>query len=248
MNQIIDKKVLITGIIVIGAIIVALIFSNGFNLSSMDNTISSTGQSTIKVMPDLVNVYFNVQTNALTADEASDKNSEIINKMKSSLKAIGFEEDDLKTQSFNVYPDYNWESGTQKITGYTASHVVSVQVSIEEKEKLGSVIDAGIGAGAGINYINYELTAENQKKYKIDAIKSATQDATEKAEALAEGAGASLGRLVSISTNEFNYYPWMAYAQADSGGVVKSGAEIATSITPSEQEISASVTAVFKIR
>ena len=147
-----------------------------------------------------------------------------------------------------VYPDYNWESGTQKITGYTASHVVSVQVSIEEKEKLGSVIDAGIGAGAGINYINYELTAENQKKYKIDAIKSATQDATEKAEALAEGAGASLGRLVSISTNEFNYYPWMAYAQEDSGGVVKSGAEIATSITPSEQEISASVTAVFKIR
>jgi len=56
MNQLIDKKVLITGIIVIGAIIVALIFSNGFNLSSMDNTISSTGQSTIKVMPDLVNV------------------------------------------------------------------------------------------------------------------------------------------------------------------------------------------------
>lgn len=248
MKKQFDKKVLMTGMIVLGFIIVALIISNGFNSNSIDNTISSTGQSTIKVMPDFVNVYFNVQTIALTAKEASDKNSEIVNKMKSSLIDISFSEGEIKTESFNVYPNYDWRSGTQKITGYTASHALSVQIPIDEKEKLGSAIDAGINAGAGINYINYELSEENQRVYKIEAIKSATQDATEKAGALAEGAGQSLGKLVSISTSEFGYYPWAAYATTDSGGITKSGAEIATSITPSEQEISASVTAIFRIR
>ena len=243
----IDQKVMTTGMIVIGAIIVALIFANGFNSGSMENTVSSTGQSTIKVMPDLVNVYFNVQTTGVTAEEASDKNSVIVDEMKASLIALGFEDSEIKTQNFNVYPEYDWRTSTQKITGYAASHSISIQIPIEEKEKLGSAIDAGINAGAGIGYINYELTEENQKAYKVVAIKAATEDATEKARALAEGAGQDLGRLVSISTSEFGYYPWAAYAVSDSG-IGKSGAEIATSITPSEQDVSATVTAVFKIR
>ena len=192
-------------------------------------------------------MYFNVQTEGQTAANASDKNTEIVSKMKNSLMAIGFDEDEIKTQSFSVYPDYDWASGTQRIKGYTASHVIVVEIPISEKEKIGRVIDAGINAGAGINYINYELSKENQNKYKIEAIKTATQDATVKAQAIAQGSGTKLGKLVSISTSEFGYVPWLAYAEDAGGGVVKSGAEIATSITPSEQEISARVTAVFKI-
>ena len=248
MKNSVDKKILITGMIIVGAIIVALILSNGFNSGSTENTISSTGQSTIKVMPDLVNVYFNVQTTALTAKEATDKNTEIVGKMKKSLMDLGFNGEGIKTEGFNVYPNYDWKSGSQRITGYTTSHSVSIQIPIEEKEKLGSAIDAGINAGAGINYINYELTEENQRSYKIEAIKTATEDAKDKATALAEGAGQSLGKLVSISTSEFGYYPWVAYSQSDAGGISKSGAEIATSITPSEQDVSATVTAIFRIR
>jgi len=243
-----DRKVLITGIIVLGVIILALILVSFLNNSSgYNNTISSTGESTIKVLPDFVTVYFNVQTNGLTASEASDKNSEIVTKMKNSLIAIGFEEDEIKTQGFSVYPDYNWNpNGGQTIKGYIATHTIVIEIPIAEKEKIGRVIDAGISSGAGINYINYELSEENQSKYKIEAIKAATEDAKIKAEAVAEGSGTKLGKLVSISTSEFGYVPWLAYGEADSG-VVKSGAEIATSITPSEQEISSRVTAVFRI-
>ena len=116
MKNSVDKKILITGMIIVGAIIVALILSNGFNSGSTENTISSTGQSTIKVMPDLVNVYFNVQTTALTAKEATDKNTEIVGKMKKSLMDLGFNGDGIKTEGFHVYPNYDWRSSTQKIT------------------------------------------------------------------------------------------------------------------------------------
>ncbi|MEX2017315.1 MAG: SIMPL domain-containing protein [Candidatus Pacearchaeota archaeon] len=242
----IDKGVQKT-LIIVGGILVALLLVFSFVNNSVNaRTISSTGTSTIDVLPDFVTVYFSVDTKGTTAKEASDKNSKIVDDMKFALVASGVEEEQIKTQSFNVYPNYDYRSGSGVITGYNAQHSLKVEIDVSEKEKLGSVIDGGVGAGAGISYINYELNEENQKKYKIDAIKTATEDARTKAEALAEGSGSSLGSLVSISTSEWGYVPWLA---ADSASVMeKSGAEIQTSINPSEQEVSATVVAVFRIR
>ena len=179
MAEKMDKKVLITGMVILGVIILALIFSNAFGSPYQSNTISAMGQSTIKVVPDFVSVYFNVQTTGITASNASDKNSEIVSAMKNSLMALGFEEDEIKTQGFSVYPDYEWtQSGGQKLKGYTATHTIIVQIPVSENAKIGKVIDAGVSAGAGISYINYELTQENQNLYKAQAIKEATEDAT----------------------------------------------------------------------
>ncbi len=234
-------------LIIVGGILVALILIFLFAKTLLyPSTISSMGTAIIKVLPDLTAVYFSVDTKGATAKEASDKNSEIVDKMKTALLMSGISEDEVKTQNFNVYPNYDYASSGQRITGYSASHSLKVEIPISEKSKIGSVIDAGIGAGAGVSYINFELNDANQKKYKVDAIKAATEDAKLKAKALAEGSGGNLGSLVSISTSEWGYVPWLA---ADSGAVMeKSGAEVATSITPSEQEVSASVTAVFRVR
>jgi uncharacterized protein YggE len=242
MDKSVQKTLIIVGGILL-AIVIIFMFSKYFLYPS---TISSTGTATIKVLPDMVSVYFSVDTKGTTAKEASDKNAEIVDKMKSSLLAAGIKDSEIKTQGFNVYPNYDYYNGGQRVTGYSATHSLKVEISVDEKDKIGSTIDAGVGAGAGVSYINYELNEENQKKYKVDAIKSATEDARTKAEALAEGAGSSLGSLVSISTSEFGYVPWLA-ASADSMKG-SSGAEVATSINPSEQEVSASVTAVFRIR
>lgn len=241
-----DKSVQKTLIIVIGillAIIVVFMFSKYLFYSSK---ISSTGTAKLEVLPDFVAVYFSVDTKGATAKEASDKNAEIVDKMKSSLLAAGIKEDEIKTSGFNVYPNYDYSGNGQRITGYIASHSLKVEILVDEKNKIGSVIDAGVGAGAGVSYINYELNDENEAKYKIEAIKLATEDARAKAEALAEGTGGSLGSLVSVSSSEWGYVPWLAVSEDSAKG--SSGAEIATSINPNEQEISASVTAVFRIR
>ena len=88
------------------------------------------------------------------------------------------------------------------------------------------------------------MTDENQNKYKAEAIKKASEDAKTKAAAIADGTGQKLGKIVSISTEEFGYVPWLAVSE----GVTKeSPVEIAAKITPSEQEISARVTAVFRM-
>ena len=48
---------------------------------------------------------------------------------------------------------------------------------------------------------------------------------------MAEGSGSRLGSLVSISTSEFGYVPWLA-ASAESVKAADSGAAVATSINP----------------
>ena len=192
-------------------------------------------------------VYFNIQTQGKTSIEASDKADEIYEKMKNFLVIAGISEDEIQTDSISVYPEYDWSSGSQKLKGYVATHSVKVEIIIEDKEKISEVLDAGINAGAGISYINYELTDENQNSYKIDAIKLATEDAKIKAEALADGSGSKLGKLVSVSTSDFGYSPWIAYSTGAETFTKEDSVRAESEITPSSQEVSAQVTAVFRI-
>jgi len=244
----IDNSVKITGIIVIGIIILALIGLIFFNSLSPNNTISSNGYSTVKVLPDFVSIYFNVQTYGATSSEASDENAEIVEKMKTSLKKEGFTESEIQTLGFNIYPEYDYKTGSNIIKRYVASHSIKIEIPADEIEKASKVIDIGVGAGAGISYINFEIGDNNQKIYKIHAIKEATEDAKAKAQALAEGVGKNLGNLVSVSSSDFSYYPRTLYSISENGVADAAQAKAATDIQPSEQEVTASVTAVFKLR
>lgn len=240
-----QKSVQITSIIVVGLIVILYLGFSFFGNSS-ENTISVQGQGQVKAVPDLVGIYFSVQTNAPTSAEATQKNSELVDELKSELGKIGIEEKEVQTQGFNVYPEYDWVNGRQIEKGYTASHQIRIEISTSETQKIGEIIDAGVNAGVGISYINFELSQELQNSYKAEALKLAAEDAKIKAEAVAEGFNKKLGKLVSTSVDEFNYYPWRAYDYAE-GATTAQVKESATSITPSEQDISASVRAVYRI-
>jgi len=244
-----EKAVQITLIIVVGVLIFGFLafatFSNIINPTQ--NTVTGQGTATIKAVPDLVGIYFSVETKDSTSEEATQKNADIVDELTTSLIKKGFERKEIQTLNFNVYPEYDWNSGTQKIKGYIANHQIKVELSTEDSEKIGEIIDAGVSAGAGISYINFELSQELQNKYKSEALKLAAEDAKLKASSIAEGLGKKIGNLVSTSSSDFNYYPWRLYET--SGGASAEDAKAATTnINPSEQEISASVTATFRIR
>ena len=120
----------------------------------------------------------------------------------------------MKTENFNIYPEYNYNGGTQTLIDYKATNSLKIELSIDKKDKIGSVIDAGTNAGAGISYINFELTPALQQQAKAQAIENASVDARTKAEALANGFNKKLGRLVSVSLDQFNYNPWPIYASS----------------------------------
>lgn len=241
-----DNSVKITLIIVAGILLLVLVGFMIYSYSHPGNTVSVQGQSTVKAVPDLVSVYFNVESKADTAKEAKDANSEIVDNLIIGIVKLGFERADITTENFNVYPEYNYRSGNNEIIDYKAVHSIKVEMSTDRTDKIGDVIDAGVDAGAGISYINFELSQDKQNEYKTEALKQATEDARAKAEGIASGLGKRVGRLVSVSTSEFDYYPWRLY---ESG--VNMDAEAAkaatTNIQPGEQDIYGKVSVSYKI-
>lgn len=241
-----ETSVKITLIIVSAVILLALIGVLIYN-NAHAATISSQGLSQIKATPDIISVYFNVQTKALTAQEAKDNNSEIVDNVITALVKLGFERADITTENFNVGPDYSYYGSSVK--SYTATHNIKVLISANDSDKIGDVIDAGVDNGALISYINFELSVDKQNEYKALALRQATEDARTKAEAIAAGLGKSLGSIVSTSSSNFNYYPWSLYTNSrmDYSGAAE--AKVAsTSIQPGQQDIDAQVSVVFKIK
>ena len=248
-----NNAVTITLIIVVGIVILGLVgflVLNSFNPNQRDS-VSVSGQSTIDVTPDLITVYFNVEETADTSKEAEDAVSEKVNRLTNNLIAEGFDRKDIKTQNFNIYPEYEWKNGDREMIGYKATHSLKVEFSADESSKIGDVIDAGTDSEARIASINFELSEELQQEKKADAIKMAAQDAKIKAEAMAEGFGLRVGKLQSVSMSEFGYTPWNVYSgRADMAVMeVAEDAKMQTaSITPSDKEVSAYVTAVYKLK
>lgn len=240
------NSVKITLIIVIGVIVLSLIGVYTFINLSSEKTISSRGVSSVLVIPDLVKVYFNIETKGDDAKEAKDENARIVDLVREAILDEGFKEDEISTLNFNVYEDYEYINNRRVLKGYKAVHTLVVSISTENKDLIGDVIDAGIDNGANLNYINYELSQELENNYKADALRLATKDARIKAEAIAEGLGVRIKGIVSVNNEDFSYYPYRAYDMASYSGVISSE-KIETEIQPQEQEISASVNVVYSI-
>ena len=240
-------SVKITGMIVGGVLVVVLLaIYVTFQLVPTE-TIQVSGSATVSVVPDMVSLNFNVETSGETAQEAKDANALVVDEVITALIKEGFERDEIVTQNFNVYEEYDYSYIKRTSIGYKATHRIVVKFSTEDSDRIGETIDAAIDAGAMLSYINFELSTELENQYKAEALKAATADAKVKAEAMAEGLGAKLGSAVSTTSSDSGYYTWRAYG-VDEDVVSISGASVETSIQPGEQDITGRVTVVYKLK
>jgi len=254
MEQKLDNSVKITIIIVLAVLILAFmviyLFKSAIFPYDIKNKITVEGVATVDAVPDLVAVYFNIETQGNTSSEAKDANAEIVDNLETELIKLGLERKEITTQNYNIYQDYDWINGRRTEKGFKAVHTIRIELKSDKLDLVGDVVDAGVDAGAGINSINFELSQELQNEYKAQAMKLAAQDAKIKAESVAEGFNKKVGDLVSTSINDFGYYPWSIYSYA--GGSMAEERDLAkeatTSIQPGEQEITARISAVFEMK
>ena len=82
-----------------------------------------------------------------------------------------------------------------RITGYRASNIVRVQV--DDAERVGAVIDAGIAAGANqLTHLTFDLRDDFVQRKQ--ALQLAAQQARAKAEAIAAALRLQLGEVIEI--------------------------------------------------
>lgn len=159
--------------------------------------ISTTGRGEIRIAPDRATVLISVETHASSAAAASSASSQITNATIKAVKAAMTPQDLVTTQSFSVTPDY--QKG--KPSGFGARN--TIRVDLRDIVRLGPVIDASLTAGATqVSQVQFtsSVAAETRRK----ALKLAVAEARADAEALAEAAGGSVGKLLSVSAGPSN--------------------------------------------
>jgi uncharacterized protein YggE len=203
--------------------------------------IITSGEAQVRVTPDRATILVGVQTRAATAAAAGAANARTQKAILDTLKAMGLTADQLGTQSYSVNPEMQYPptGGPGRVTGYTVSNVV--RVDLKRIEQVGTVVDASLAKGA--NQINsIQFSASTASEARRTAMGDAVRDARADAEALARAAGGSLGSVIEITSTAPPIRPM--YGDVMMRGVAK--AEVATPIEPGEQVISATVSVIWQ--
>jgi uncharacterized protein len=194
-------------------------------------TITVTGNGTAEATPDRASFDFGVQTQALTAAEALSRNASEAQAIVDALKKAGVPASAIQTTEVSLWPQTS-STGT-RITGYQASNSVQVTAALG---KSGALVDAAVGAGAN-NVDGPNLDTADQSSLYDQALKRALGDAKGKAQAIAAGAGLTLGTVLKVHEGG-NAVPVPMFATA-------AKAEAAPPIEAGSQEIEASVTVTY---
>lgn len=214
-------------------------------------TVQGTGQATLP--PDVARVSFTVQNTKTTVSDAQAMTTEQANAALEFIRAQGVADKDVKTLSYNIYPQYSYPSrcpygatcpdygGTPKITGYQVSQ--TVEVTLRDLTKVGDLL-AGLGK-LEVQNVSGPAFALDDSTAGYDAARAdAIAKAKAQADILAKQLGVRLGKIVNFSESSGGYpYPMMAYGI---GGAAEKAAT--PSIPAGENTYSASVSVTYEIR
>ncbi|MEW6749268.1 MAG: SIMPL domain-containing protein, partial [Candidatus Micrarchaeota archaeon] len=136
----------------------------------------------------------------------------------------------------------------REIIGYKTVHELMVETS--DTSNGGKIIDAALGASdaAKVGYVYFSLTESTRLEAESALQAQAAQAARVKAQNIASGLGANLGKIVSI--NPDYYYPYPMYAYKDYAGMADGVAESAaapTEIFPTDTELWSYITVVYEL-
>jgi len=170
-------------------------------------TVSGEGEAT--AIPDTATFSVGVTKSAITVAAAQQQANDVVNKLIDELKNLGIKEEDIKTTNFSINPDYDFTGGRQRITGYTVTQ--NIDVEVKPIEKANDAIDKATTAGANVvGNVTFVLDDKTKAELEKEARQDAINKAKEKAGDIARTAGIKLGRLINVSES-LGYQPPILY-------------------------------------
>lgn len=208
-------------------------------LGADPRTISMAGHGEVRSAPDMAQVTAGVTTSATTAAQALAANTARMKTVFAALQKLGIPEKNIQTVNFSVSPQYaTGNNEAPRLTGYQVNNDVSVR--LEDVTRLGSALDALVGAGANqMNGISFDIREPAPLLDKARA--RAIADARQRAETYAKAAGVTLGPIQSISESGGEVRPLLRMAPM-------TFAAKAVPVAAGEQSVTADVSMVWEIR
>ena len=204
-----------------------------------------TGGGEARVATDRARLDFMVETQAVTAQEATSQNADRMDRVIKALRDVGGPTVTVETGGYSLSPVYRQPNRNQNeiptIEAYRA--VNHVRVRADDLDRVGGLIDASINAGANrIAGLTFE--AKDPEPARLEALRAAVARARSEAEAVAEAMGVDLGMPLEVQTS------------ADLGGtpprqmyrtMEMTQAVAPTPVEPGEQVVRANVTIRYRL-
>jgi uncharacterized protein YggE len=237
------------GIVLLAAVIVVAIIRDRI-VNQQYRQVTVTGQGKVAYQPDLAIVTLGVQIDkAKQADEALNQLNAKVKNIIKAVKEAGIAENDIQTQNYSLYPQYDYKDNISVVSGYNANQQLTVKIAAYDQapDKLSQVIAAASKAGANqVN--NLAFDASNLNDLKQQARIRAIADAREKSGALAQAAGVKLKNISGWWENLIQPTPYASYDYGK-GGMGAGGAVIEQPQTPSgSREIVVEIGVTFNIK
>lgn len=231
-------------------LLIALLLATPLFAETPNRTISTSGEATVRVVPDQAVINLGVDSFAPTLAEATRINADVGARLLAAVKAAGIEQKDIAIDTLRLdlrYRDANHPA--KGIEGYDAERSYAITVrSIDRVEAvLRTALDAGANSIGGVQFRTSEA-----RKHRDEARRMAIRAAYEKAQLLAGELGAKVGSPITISEGGSNWYGY--YSRQSNNLMMQNSTQEASGSAPSDEAIapgqlsvSASVSVVFDL-
>ena len=202
-------------------------------------TITVVGTGRAERAADVARATFVAEGTRETATDARAAAADTAAAVIDALAGAGVARADLRTAGLDVQPSWEHDGSRSIRTGFTVTNRIAAV--IRDLERVGAVLDAGLGAGAtGLDGVAFDLADSSADS--TEARRRAVRDARSRAETIAEASANKLGALVAIAEGAPPPVPLprqrMIALAADAA---------ATPVMPGSVEVTATVTAEWEL-
>jgi len=206
--------------------------------------IAVNGDALIEVAPDHATVRLGIVRQSNTALGAQEQASSIAQEILKAVEKLGVRPERIQTSRLTLFPVYAPQRpegrDPPRIAAYNASNVVSVD--LDNLSLVGSVIDAGLTAGANqLEGVHFSL--KNDLPSREQALRQAAAEARRKADAIADALGVRVVGILEVTEGGVSIYPVRDAAAA----MAERTLAAPTPVSPGQIEVRASVVVRYRI-
>ena len=198
-------------------------------------TLTVTGEGIERIPTTLTQVQLGVEIQGKSATDVQQQVAKRTAAVVDFLRSRKVER--LQTTGISLQPNYQYNNNQRQLIGYIGTNTVSFRY---QTEQVGTILDEAVRAGATrIDQVSFTATDEAISIAQKEALRQATRDAQEQAEAVLETLNFTAKEIVNIQINGANTPQPMFMKTAE---FARAASADSTPVIGGEQTVQASVT------
>lgn len=195
--------VALLGLVAVGTVTA---LDNGDNESvtanqTSDQTIHVSGSGVAETAPDQAALAVAITAEGETVQSVRDDLAIGADELTSALDDLGV---DYETTRYDVGQPRH-PPDAQDVPSYVGSH--SFGITLDNPDRVGTVIDAAVNAGAEINDVSLTLSDDQRTALRDDAIEAAMSDARQQADTIAATSGLTVTGVTAVDASQRSFNP-----------------------------------------